>query len=205
MSHRIFTPWHSSSSSASPLGSSVRSSRYENPEQPPPFTPTRRRVASSGRFCCLMISLISLAADSLSRMGITSSPVGFPKALSHCCHSSNVIVWVRLFNSPIDHSSDHFTGHVDPPAGQYQIRQHHILQKPHQLAMHSQQWRLGWKAGSVHFREQSATFGDVHLLERLDEVVQRQAVQINLQLIAALHAAHTSHDPLMLQALKDLH
>ena len=48
ISHRIFTPLDSICSSASAGASSTRSSMYEKPEQPPPFTPTRRRVLSSG-------------------------------------------------------------------------------------------------------------------------------------------------------------
>src|ERR1700677_4707813 len=70
MSTRILTPLESISSSISPLGSSVRSSMYEKPEHPPPLTPTRRRVWSSGNPCSLTIFLISEAAFSESRIGI---------------------------------------------------------------------------------------------------------------------------------------
>src|SRR5215218_10313901 len=71
MSIRIFTPLLSSCSSCSVGSSSTRSSRYENPEHPPPLTPTRRRVLSSGRFWLLMISRTSAAAFSVSRMGMS--------------------------------------------------------------------------------------------------------------------------------------
>src|SRR6476620_108955 len=75
MSTTICTPLHSSCSSDSAGSSSTRSSMYEKPEQPPPLTPTRRRVLSSGRLWSLMIDLISLAALSLSVMGMGNSPV----------------------------------------------------------------------------------------------------------------------------------
>src|SRR3954470_18523431 len=71
MSQRILTPLDSSCSSMSVAASSVRSSMYEKPLHPPPLTPTRRLVFSAGRPCCWMMSLISLAADSLRLMGIS--------------------------------------------------------------------------------------------------------------------------------------
>src|SRR5258706_8117479 len=75
ISHTILTPFDSSCSSLSAGASSTRSSMYENPEQPPPFTPTRRRVDSSGRPWSLMMDFTSLAALSLSVIGMGESPV----------------------------------------------------------------------------------------------------------------------------------
>ena len=46
---------------------------YENPEQPPPFTPTRRRVDSSGRPWSLMTG--AFVEEALARVGVRHADV----------------------------------------------------------------------------------------------------------------------------------
>src|SRR5688572_11466840 len=114
MSTTIFTSFDSNCSSASPGSSSTRSSMYENPEQPPPLTPTRRRVLSAGRLWSAMIDLISLATDSLSVIVMGQSPVGL------------LVVLLAIQT---------FERHVDPPTGQNQVRHANGLQKLGELQL----------------------------------------------------------------------
>src|SRR5688572_26051766 len=133
MSHRIFTPCESSTSSLSPGSSSTRSREYENPEHPPPRTPTRRLVFSAGMPCSVMIFLICAAAVSLKLIGIN-------RLLLRCALRQLGFVDCRVLLAlarllVVHCKADALQRHVDPPARHHQVGDAHVLHEPHDAVL----------------------------------------------------------------------